>query len=336
MFNIQTWDIWLILTMQNLNEWLQPVMKLFTWMGYPQAYLLLIVLVYWTIDSRLGIRMAIFLGVGACINSLLKMVIHSPRPFWVNSQIEAIHPANGFGMPSGHAQSATVWLLISVYLKKKWFWMLAVTIAFMIGLSRAYLGVHFPSQIIIGWLLGTGIIVCFIKFELRVINWFQKKRTAYQLLLVAGMSLMFILAGLLVKFGMENWTMPLEWISNASVYMPLEGSGLLSYSIISLLGNAGGFLGAATGSILIIRSGGFSSAGIWWKRLLRCIIGLIILAALYIALTYVSPDENNTLLFGIWRSWSFFIILFSGIYLLPVLFARMNLGNLKIDPVEKV
>jgi len=329
MFNIQTWDIWLILALQSSTAWLQPIMQVFTWIGYPQAYMLMIALVYWALDSRLGIRMALFLEIGACINSLLKMAFHAPRPFWVDPHIKALDPTNGFGMPSGHAQSATVWLLIGTYLKKKWFWILAIALTFMIGLSRAYLGVHFPSQVIIGWLLGILVIVGFIKFEMPVMFWFQKRSPLYQLLLVFGLSLMIILAGILVKILLNNWTMPPDWIHNATVYLQIDGPVLISYSVISVLGNAGGFLGAAVGAILINRGGGCSSGGLWWKRLLRCILGLVVLVALYIILTTISPHQSNTIWFGIWRYCGFFIMLFSGIYLLPILFIRLNLARTK-------
>ena len=327
MIDVQNWEIWLILALQNSNEWLQPVMQFFTWMGYPQAYMLLIALVYWAFDSRLGIRMALFLEIGACINSLLKLSLHAPRPFWVDPQIEAIHPAHGFGMPSGHSQSATVWLLIAYSVKKWWFWILAIAVTLMIGLSRAFLGVHFPSQIITGWLLGIIIIVCFVKFEIPVIHWFEKLKITYQLLLTVGISFMIILTGCIVKYGLGDWTMSTEWIRNASFYIPVDGAGLISYSMISVLGNAGGFLGASAGAILVARMGGFFSGGVWWERLLRCIIGLVALGLLYTILTYISPDESVTLWFGIWRYCGFFILLFSGIYLLPLLFIRLNLAR---------
>jgi hypothetical protein len=314
---------------QNSNEWVINAMQLFTWMGYPQAYMFLIALVYWAFDSRLGIRLALFLEIGAGVNSLLKLTFHAPRPFWVDSQIETLLPANGFGMPSGHAQAATVWVLIGTFLKNKYIWIIALFITLMIGLSRAYLGVHYPSQILTGWLLGILILIFFLKFETMVIGCFQKRRLYWQLLLVFGISGIMILLGLLARSSLNNWTMPAIWIQNASMYMPFNESELISYSMVSVLGYAGGFLGAASGAILINRRGGFYSRGIWWKRMLRCLIGFISLGLLYYLFTLISPDENNTFLFGIWRYFGFFLILFSGIYLLPVLFIRMKLGQAK-------
>ena len=83
--------------------------------------MVIVAIIYWSFDRNLGLRMAIFLPVSASFNSVLKQAIHAPRPFWVDQGIVALHPENGFGMPSGHAQAATVWLLAGAYLKKGWF-----------------------------------------------------------------------------------------------------------------------------------------------------------------------------------------------------------------------
>ena len=77
-------DYWITLSLQNMGEWLTPVMKFFTWLGYPQAYMILIAIIYWSFDRKLGLRMAIFLPVVSSINSILKQAFHAPRPYWLD------------------------------------------------------------------------------------------------------------------------------------------------------------------------------------------------------------------------------------------------------------
>ena len=151
-------DIWLILFLQGVGEWLTPIMKLFTWLGYPQAYMIIIAVIYWSFDRKLGLRLAIFLPLVASLNSVLKQAFHAPRPYWLDQGIKAIHVSNGFGMPSGHAQASMAWIYAGALLKRRWFWLTAVIIVLMIGVSRIYLGVHFPSQVVFGWLFG--LFVC--------------------------------------------------------------------------------------------------------------------------------------------------------------------------------
>ena len=126
MGDFQQLEIWFIHEFQNLGDWLTPVMKGFTWIGYPQAYMLIIAIIYWSFDRKMGLRLAIFLSLVSSLNSILKQLIHAPRPYWIDPGIKAIKVSNGFGMPSGHAQAATVWLYAATCMKKRWFWVVAV------------------------------------------------------------------------------------------------------------------------------------------------------------------------------------------------------------------
>ncbi len=102
-------DFWLTQSLQSIGMWFTPIMKFFTWLGYPQAYMIIIAIIYWSFDRKLGLRLAIFLPFVASLNSILKQAIHAPRPYWLDPDIRAIQVSNGFGMPSGHAQASTVW-----------------------------------------------------------------------------------------------------------------------------------------------------------------------------------------------------------------------------------
>ena len=160
-----TWEINIILWLQNLSPWMASIMKFFTSLGYGISYLIFISIIYWCLDSKLGMRMAIFLPLSGVTNSILKQAFHAPRPFWLDSRIVGMSTETSFGMPSGHAQAATIWLLTGAYLNKKWFWSVAIALTFMIGVSRAFLGAHFLSQIMVGWMLGGVSVVSFILRE---------------------------------------------------------------------------------------------------------------------------------------------------------------------------
>jgi hypothetical protein len=121
----------------------------------------------------------------------------------------------------------------------------------------------------------------------------------------------------------------MEWIRNASIYTDGEPEVFLSpVGMASIAGNAGGFLGVAMGAILMVRKGGFNACGIWWKRLVRCVIGLVCMALLFAGMQVISPGEENHHLYTVWRFLGFYILSFSALYPLPLLYMRLNL----LDP----
>ncbi len=324
-FNIPG-DFWLILSLQSLGDWLAPVMKFFTWLGYPQAYMILIAIIYWSLDRKLGLRLAIFLPLVASLNSILKQAFHAPRPYWLDPGIKAINVSNGFGMPSGHAQASIVWIYAGVLLKTRWTWIIAVLVVFMIGLSRIYLGVHFPSQVLMGWLIGVLMLVVFIRAEAKVLAWFLNLRFSTQLLLIGGVSALILLLGWVFVIIFRNWEIPGSWINNSSVYFSGSNETLgFSIGMGAIAGNAGAFLGTALGAILSHRQGGFDTGGSLWKRFLRSLAGLVICASLYGVLVISTPDQTNDLLYSTWRFTGFFVISFSAIFLVPLFLIRIQL-----------
>jgi hypothetical protein len=63
------------------------------------------------------------------------------------------------GFPSGHAQiSLTLWIIIASWGKKKRYYCAAILISLLAGFSRVYLGVHFPTDLFGGWLLGALVL----------------------------------------------------------------------------------------------------------------------------------------------------------------------------------
>lgn len=97
-------------------------------------------------------------GMGLAVY-LIKIMIARPRPVVVN----ALVVEDGFGFPSGHsAQSAALYLLLGAFalrlLRARWAraWVFtgAVLAIVLTGFSRVLLGVHSPTDVLAGWILG--------------------------------------------------------------------------------------------------------------------------------------------------------------------------------------
>lgn len=94
------------------------------------------------------------LGGAALLNVILKIIFSRHRPtLW-----KSVLPETDFSFPSGHAMLSSALILCLIYILWPTKWRAAAIVAgiayvLAVGLSRLYLGVHFPSDIIGGWSL---------------------------------------------------------------------------------------------------------------------------------------------------------------------------------------
>ncbi len=132
--------------------------------------LLLILITYFYFKNKnkvLPLILLINLIVGWLLNELLKLIFHRSRP-----AIEHLVEAGGYSFPSGHAMVSTIFYgligyLFWYYLRKKgknrWSIILfTVFFTTLIGLSRIYLNVHYPSDVIAGFAAGVTWLVFYI------------------------------------------------------------------------------------------------------------------------------------------------------------------------------
>jgi undecaprenyl-diphosphatase len=105
-----------------------------------------------------------------CIAEIIKILIHSPRPFIALSNVWSLFSETGYAFPSQHATFfASISMMIFAINKKVGYVFLIFTL--LIGIARITAGVHFPVDIIGGFLLGTIIAVVFsLIFKYNAIN----------------------------------------------------------------------------------------------------------------------------------------------------------------------
>lgn len=330
----QFWDsgIQFIVSFQAYS-WLATPMNFFSFMGSELFYILLLPILYWSVDSALGLRVGFILLFNTWLNELLKVVFHDPRPYWVSTEVQAYASETSFGLPSGHSQSAVaVWGMIAYYVNRRWVWVVSVALMVLIGLSRIFLGVHFPTDVLFGWLIGALLLMCFIKFWDPVTAWLKRLTFAQQILAALLVSLGFIGTMQLAISFLGDWTIPQEWLANAAVAFP-EGPAPDPLNINGVVSMAGILFGLSLGLAWTARRGGFSTDGTFLQRCVRILAGLIGLLILYVGLKLILPSGKDFLptalryirygLVGVWVS--------AGA---PWLFIRMKLANPGKNPVN--
>ena len=110
-----------------------------------------------------GLRIAVILSVSDSLNTFFKFVFHQARPGCFSENVRPIHAEASYGLPSGHAQHAmAVWGTIGAYGRGNLRFLMTALI-FLIGFSRIVLAVHFPTDVLVGWLIGGLILWAFLK-----------------------------------------------------------------------------------------------------------------------------------------------------------------------------
>lgn len=158
-------------TITFLQGFASPALDAFfrfcTQLGGTNAYIVFLLTVYLAVDSRLGTRLGVFVLVGYYLNFHLKGLLDMGRPFELDPVLgrtpEARIVESGPGFPSAHAQmSLTFWGYLAWWLRRRWFWGVAALLIALISLSRLYLGMHFPVDVLGGFVIGllyTAVVV---------------------------------------------------------------------------------------------------------------------------------------------------------------------------------
>src|SRR3989339_1174633 len=98
-------------------------------------------------------------GIAWCVATLLKFVFHTNRPYLALQDIEPLISKTDYSFPSGHATFFMA-LGVAMYLSHKKSGYVFILFALLIGLARIAVGVHFPVDILGGFLLGGFIAYC--------------------------------------------------------------------------------------------------------------------------------------------------------------------------------
>jgi hypothetical protein len=240
----------------------------------------------------LGIRVGIIFLLSVYVNTGAKEIFQQPRPFDILPEIQKAY-ASGYGFPSGHAQSSlVVWGSIAYWKKQTWIRNLSLLLILLIGFSRIYLGVHFPTDILGGWLIG-GLILGFSYF------------------IFLKIKLNFIQGNMILKIiGITLFPV---------ILLQIQSSPDIISSLAALTGVGYGllFFSSSIGGIQL---------GSWLQRLFSFLVGVIGIGILYLGLKLILPSEGQ-LFYQLSR---FFRYLLLGIWIsfgAPWLFIRMRLAH---------
>jgi membrane-associated phospholipid phosphatase len=317
----------LILALQQMSPALDGVMNFFTFLGNIEFYLLIIPLIYWVVDKHLGFRLLLVLITTYTLSSMVKLLFHQPRPYWL-AKVLGLGAETSYGIPSSHSSgSLAVWGYLAYRVNRKWLWILIGAFIFFIALSRLYLGVHFLHDVLFGWLLALIVLWVFIKYEDRVAAWADQKSILAQIVLGFAISVIMILIGQLIQVWLTGISDPPEWSSYASQARDPSYTFTL----------AGALFGAVAGYVLMNRYAPFENRGSGLQQLGRYVIGIILVLLIYTGLDIlfarIAADET-TLGYAL-RYLRYASVTFLVTFIVPWIFLKIRLARSEADELSE-
>lgn len=111
-----------------------------------------------------GIRAALALATSHLLVQVLKRTLSRPRPRLPVGVASLIQAPDRFSFPSGHAAAALSVTVAIATVAVMPIALLLLAIGLLVGVSRCYLGVHYPGDVLAGWLLGlVGVLLAVLR-----------------------------------------------------------------------------------------------------------------------------------------------------------------------------
>lgn len=271
--------IWFLPFEETLIVWLQQlgaggplqavlnfVNNFFSFLGEEIICIAALGLVYWGLDKRRGERVGAAILLANVSIGMLKNVFARVRPWAASERIELLRPVDGFSFPSGHSANCTALYptLAHEFAGQRWLRWAAVLVPLLCGLSRCYVGAHWPTDVLVGLLVGLAVFAA-VEFGLARL---QNRYGVYlALILVSALGMFYcrtndyynsfgMLVGFVAGLWFEQRFVQFENTQNpALVLLRTLAGGALYFALSSLIKLAiGGLFPEGTFGYLLMRS----------------------------------------------------------------------------------
>ena len=265
-----------------------------TMLGEAPVFIVIAAALYFVIDKKFAQKFLYLMCAGLCVTNVVKNFVCISRPFVADPTLNPIRKetATGYSFPSGHTATASAWMTaIAQKLKKPWAWIVACVLVLAVGFSRMYLGVHYPSDVAVGLLIG---ILGMFLFGWLFDKW-ENKLPAFAILV--GVNLVF-----------------------AVIFLFRPDPEFRDF--YKMFGFGAGYMAAYFFEKKFV---GFTNDIPLWKRLIRCAVGFGLAVGLLLGLDpLVKMTSGNLPVFLILHAVHYFVMALIVLGLYPWLFKKLK------------
>ena len=243
------------------NPFFNKLFLAVTTLGEETAFLVIGLIVFWCVSKRMGYYLMGVGFLGTITSQAMKIACRVPRP-WVKDPAftileEAREAAAGYSFPSGHTQTAVgTFGAIARCCQKPPVRYGCIALAVLVGISRMYIGVHTPADVLVGAAIPVVLI-----FALHPLMMGKKDRTFPVLLGLLSVSIVYLLVMELTEFPAD----------------------IDQHNLQSAMKNAYTLLGAIGGLAVIYplekKYLNFSEKAVWWVQIVKILVGLALVLA---------------------------------------------------------
>ena len=220
----------IMLFFQNIgNPFLDSVANLASAVGEQTFVIAVMLYILWNVDKNKGFSICSSLLFSVAVMGTLKAIVRAPRPFQVLESIEGkrLATATGYSFPSGHTTTAaSFYSALAFAFKKRKLSIFCAIMILLVGLSRLYLGVHWPIDVFGGLVLGISIsLLAYEKFSLL----YEDKKKLYSFSLFVGI-LTFVVSAVMATLLNLNRVDPVAF-TDLMKTLALAGGGYLGFAL---------------------------------------------------------------------------------------------------------
>lgn len=263
----------ILLFFQRLaSPFLDLIMNMITVAGEMMIPVLVILIIYWCMDKKKGLVTAMSLLTALMTTQIIKAIVRYPRPFMMYPDLikgERISTATGYSFPSGHSTTASSFYgSVAMLFRSRAVRIISILLIIAVPVSRLYLGVHWPMDVIGGTAIGLASAMFLVPVFCTV---YDDEKAFLRLTMIYGsiMLIVSLVTAILLDRGADE-----------RAFADLSANGAVAAGVL-------------IGAFLERKHIRFSTAGTVGMKALRFILGLVVTCAVT-ALMMILPLPRFT------------------------------------------